>query len=152
MNRNPHVFRDSARRILWMSQHWLPRGGLHMQGFGFFRRAGREAFKMQCFFQVSNSEPSKSLKKHRKTASFGKSKGFLRGPSCWDIFEYTFRACFFFCEAKLGHSAGCHLWCWEPWILARCLPGFNGNYCLIWFFIMIDTVDVNMLFKSCIYV
>lgn len=48
---------------------------------------------------------------------------------------------FFFYEAKLGHSAGCHLWCWEPWILARCLPagvgwiasspGFNGNYCLI---------------------
>lgn len=24
---------SSARRILWMSQHWLPRGGLNMKGF-----------------------------------------------------------------------------------------------------------------------
>lgn len=175
MSRNP----TRARRILWMSQHWLPRGGLHMQGFGVFRRAGREAFFQCCgFFQVSNLEEShqnlwKNIRKNRFIV--GNQRDFWEALPVEISSNIPFRACFFLwgktgpqCRMPslvlgamdLGKMpSGGWLHCF--WLVEGLIssPGFNGNYCLIWFFHhdwyyrrCKDVVRILCIYVACVYI
>ena len=114
-----------------VAKRWATYAGI--RGFSEGRKGG--LLSMLWFFPglKLGGKPSKSLKKHRKNTFIvgNQMKWIFERPFLLRYLQIYLQSLDFFCEAKLGHSAGCHLWCWEPWIWLISSPGFNGNYGLI---------------------